>query len=56
MKRTLKRLSLNRETLVDLEHSLARVVGASATPSYCGSCPIECTFSCERFCTTRREC
>jgi hypothetical protein len=56
MKKTFKKLSLNRETLTNLEDSLGWAVGASATPSYCGSCPVECTFSCDFACGTKRAC
>ncbi|HEX4497131.1 MAG TPA: hypothetical protein VIE43_15770 [Thermoanaerobaculia bacterium] len=48
MKKTMKkRLLLNRETLVNLDHSLKQAAGGATAVTQCGSqsCPVICTFS-----------
>jgi hypothetical protein len=52
MKKRVKKMVLSRETLVHLENSLEQVAGGASEPSYCGSCPQDCTFSGQRTCNT----
>jgi hypothetical protein len=54
MKKTAKRLVLNRETLGNLGHNLEQVAGGVTAVTDCGSqsCPAICTFSGYRTCVT----
>jgi hypothetical protein len=54
MKKTAKRLMLNRETLVHLEQNPGQVAGGVTAVTDCGSqsCPVLCTFSGYRTCVT----
>jgi hypothetical protein len=54
MRKRTKRLVLNRDTLVKMEHNLEQVEGAATAVTDCGSasCPVLCTFSGYRTCVT----